>query len=131
MSSCLRAVVGVIAARIAGRGAGMRISLAGLRIRLSAVALSRSHSNCYLECGSRIPVIGWASRQLPRPEERGGSHDPTEMIQKDERGYYRTWYCGICGNSFKNRDLNIRDASFGDDVGSRALQDAVVHTLPV
>ena len=54
-------------------------------------------------------------------------YDPTEMIQKDERGYYRTWYCGICGNSFKNRDLNIRDASFGDDVGSRALQDAVVH----
>ena len=29
----------------------------------------------------------------------------------------------------KTATSHIRDASFGDDVGSRALQDAVVHSL--
>lgn len=61
MSSCLRAVLGM-AGRVAGRGIGLRLTIAGLRFRVSAVGRSRSPDDCYLVCGSSRSVIGWASQ---------------------------------------------------------------------
>jgi len=35
-------------------------------------------------------------------------YDPSNLIQKDEDGYYRIWYCSKCGRSFKNRNLDTK-----------------------
>ncbi len=34
--------------------------------------------------------------------------DPTNGIEKDDKGYYRIWYCGKCGQTFKTRNLKER-----------------------
>jgi hypothetical protein len=38
-----------------------------------------------------------------------------QIIQKDEKGYYRLWACAKCGAKFKNRNLD-HDLKFDKEI---------------
>jgi hypothetical protein len=41
-------------------------------------------------------------------------YNPSDLIHKDEKGYYRNWICAKCGKSWKirNCDTNLDNSYF-------------------